>query len=253
MIRFFLLLLLGAFSPLFSHTKFLDRSIYSQKKVYSIPKIIHQIWVGDAEIPETYLAWMQTWKDFHPDWEYKLWTDKDIDDFPWKNRKAFDAVKNPGMKSDIWRYEIVYNYGGLYVDADMECVRSFDPIHERLEFYAGYDTPCGRCIGNNIFAAKAKSPYLEKLCSALEKDTAKIIKHDGSYDQVQILTGPHFINKVLRPMIKSKKDKRCVVFDASYFQPVNAGNHGTPVSQQEKFYVENTCFCIHYNGCSWCK
>jgi len=39
-----------------------------------IPKIIHQIWSGiDDPLPDFLKKWGQTWKEFHPDWQYEFW------------------------------------------------------------------------------------------------------------------------------------------------------------------------------------
>ncbi len=83
-----------------------------------IPKIIHQIWIG-PEIPKKFNSMMASWKRLNPNWEYKLWTNADIASFPMANREQFERAENLGMKSDIWRYEILKLYGGVYVDVDV--------------------------------------------------------------------------------------------------------------------------------------
>ena len=57
-----------------------------------IPKIIHQIWVGPHPFPETSKKLTQTWRNFNPDWEYKLWTNEDIAQFGLVNEKAYNAT-----------------------------------------------------------------------------------------------------------------------------------------------------------------
>ena len=52
-------------------------------------KIIHQIWLG-GEIPKRYSSYIEKLKKINPNWEYKLWTDKDIDIFGLKNIKLFN-------------------------------------------------------------------------------------------------------------------------------------------------------------------
>jgi len=52
-----------------------------------IPKIIHQTW-KDRDIPEKWRRWQQSWKIYHPDWEYRLWTHEDIDQFVWRHYKS---------------------------------------------------------------------------------------------------------------------------------------------------------------------
>ncbi len=78
-----------------------------------IPKTIHQIWLGDNRP----IKWMDTWKDLNPSWEYKLWTE-----LP----RQFDTLPSFAAKSDAFRYKILNDFGGVYVDADSECIRPLD-------------------------------------------------------------------------------------------------------------------------------
>ena len=112
-----------------------------------IPKKIHQIWIG-GPLPDKYLKYTKSWKIFHPDWEYRLWTGKDVDGILSGKRKAYDTATNYGMKSDILRYEILNKYGGLYVDTDFECLKPFDDLLH-LNFFTGigYDSKMQLYIG----------------------------------------------------------------------------------------------------------
>jgi mannosyltransferase OCH1-like enzyme len=91
-----------------------------------IPKIIHQIWMGD--IAKAPLEHMFGCKDLATQngWSYKLWDDEAISNelLPRMiNANAFSKFPNPHGKSDILRYEILYHWGGVYVDADTVCFR----------------------------------------------------------------------------------------------------------------------------------
>ena len=84
-----------------------------------IPKKIHQVWLG-GDLPDKYKRLTESWIKYHPDWEYKLWTDSDAAELELINREAFDSMKNLGMKSDLLRVEILNKFGGLYVDVDFD-------------------------------------------------------------------------------------------------------------------------------------
>jgi mannosyltransferase OCH1-like enzyme len=56
--------------------------------------------------------------EVHPDWKLFLWRDADIDRFGLKNQQEYDKSKDYAGKADIARYEILYRYGGMYIDAD---------------------------------------------------------------------------------------------------------------------------------------
>lgn len=102
-----------------------------------IPKIIHQIWLGSV-VPEVYEAYMQSWRTKHPDWEYYLWTDENVESlFPLYNQEFYDETKNYGTKSDILRWELLYRFGGVYLDMDYECLNPLDELHYVFDFYTG--------------------------------------------------------------------------------------------------------------------
>jgi len=93
---------------------------------YKIPKIIHQLWIGDKPPPSTM---MKTWKDKHPDFEYILWNE---DEFARRNfvsncSEQIELIREINGKADIYRWEILYQYGGIFVDADSICIESLDP------------------------------------------------------------------------------------------------------------------------------
>lgn len=101
-----------------------------------IPKIIHQIWIGEF-VPEKFKAFQESWKRYHPDWEYRLWTQHDIALNNWYNADLIARSRNPGETSDIMRYEILYRYGGVYLDMDFECLAPLDVLHYTYDLYVG--------------------------------------------------------------------------------------------------------------------
>ena len=236
-------------SSLLSHTSYLSKKIYHLPITDKIPKIIHQIWVGKKPIPAKYKEYMKTWVALHPDWSYRLWTDEDVNDFPWINKDLFLQAENPGMKSDIWRYEIVNQYGGLYVDTDMEAIRCFDEIHRRLEFYAGFFD--GKLIACGIFASKPNSPILLKLINSLKKSID--LQDFAIFDPYAIMesTGPMFFTRIINKLLPKLDKTVNIIFPQAYFQPVDCCHRGIPHSKYEFYSIAHICFCIDHNGCSW--
>ena len=96
-----------------------DYGVRQEKK---IPKIIHQMWIGKN--PNPFVKEMQDWKEKNPDYEYKLWTDDNIPKL--RNQKQYDEIKQWCGKGDILRYELLYDYGGIYLDSDTVCVNPLD-------------------------------------------------------------------------------------------------------------------------------
>jgi len=90
-------------------------------RINSIPKIIHQIWIGDKAEPP--MQWIETWsKDFveqNPGYVHVLWRDEDLKILEMVNRDLYDAEPTLPGKADIARYELLRRYGGVYIDADI--------------------------------------------------------------------------------------------------------------------------------------
>lgn len=99
-----------------------------------IPKIIHQIWLGPKPAPTRLF---NTWKETHPDFEYILWTENNLPKLI--GQAQFDAAARYNTKSDILRFQVLYNMGGVYVDADSYCLK---PIHALMHTnFTAYE-PC---------------------------------------------------------------------------------------------------------------
>jgi hypothetical protein len=116
-----------------------------------IPRIIHQIWIGPDRLPEGHRAWIETWKEHHPEWEHRLWTEDDLPDDPIRP-EVLNRLRSPVERADILRLEILYRQGGVYVDTDVECLRPMD------DALAGHDF-VGVCLKpgrmTNTFIASA--------------------------------------------------------------------------------------------------
>ena len=134
-----------------------------------IPKIIHQIWLG-SPVPEKYFAWMRTWM-YRQGWEYKLWTDKDIESLLIYNEELYNRARSYGELTDILRLEILLHHGGLYVDVDFECLKieMFEELGKSFDFYVGFEPIVHGIVAgipkicNAIIAATPYHPIIKNL------------------------------------------------------------------------------------------
>lgn len=212
-----------------------------------IPKIIHQIWLG-SPLPEKYLVLQETWKKNHPDWEYKLWTDKDIDEFGLINRAFYDETSNWGAKSDIARYEILYRIGGLYVDTDFECLRPFDVFNHCCDFYAGAAYCSEVIIYNGLIGAAPGHPILKACIDGMRG----IGKDSETCDEIQVRTGPFFLTRRFFEAIRNH-DGPSVIFPPNYFYPWPNFERANNARQQVLSWVRPETFAIHHWHVSWAK
>lgn len=99
-----------------------------------IPKIIHYCWFGRTPLPPLAIKCIESWRKFLPDYEIKEWNENnfDVDSIPY-TKEAY-AAKKYAFVSDYARFWILYKYGGLYFDTDVEVIRPMDDIIERGPF-----------------------------------------------------------------------------------------------------------------------
>ena len=93
-----------------------------------IPKIIHYCWFGHNPLPPLALKCIASWKKYLPDYEIKEWNEDnfDVNIIPY-TQEAYAAGKY-AFVSDYARFWILYKYGGIYFDTDVEMIRPIDDI-----------------------------------------------------------------------------------------------------------------------------
>src|SRR5439155_16470073 len=157
----------------------------------SIPRLFHWIWLGDDPLPEQHRAWMDSWLKLNPGWTHDLWTEENRPRFV--NEAQFLAADSLWQKADIARYEIVYRYGGIYLDTDTECLRSFEPLLEGVEAFAVEHRPRHRpaTVENFAIGAIPGHPWLAETIARLPA----AMKAGGGVLQE---TGPRFLAEVTR-------------------------------------------------------
>lgn len=127
-----------------------------------IPKIIHQIWIGTKQPPYKLMA---TWKEKHPDFEYILWNEKEIENrgiiFECQNK--IDDIEEFYGKVDIMRWELLYRYGGIFIDADSICIESFDDVLMSYGGFMGFENEIMRpgliAVGTMAFPKNHAIPF----------------------------------------------------------------------------------------------
>ena len=130
-------------------------NINKDNTVGGIPKIIHQIWVGNSKPPKLNSFYMNTCK--MDGWKYKLWTDEDLTkkNFPITFNLIEKIIqvgkldkklnKKLAQIADLMRLELLYRNGGVYIDTTAECLKNLDDLlnHKNYKFVVSNEDPCG--------------------------------------------------------------------------------------------------------------
>lgn len=190
----------------------------------NIPKIIHQIWLGPKPPPH---QWLDTWKNKHPEWEYHLWREDNIP--PLHNQKQFDAIKDYAGKADILRVELLYRFGGVYLDADSECLRPLDHSLLRYHFFAAYENEALRpgLIGNSAIGAEPNHPIMQGLITAISQI------EDVNERKPWAIVGPLLFTKVIK-----QYEARCrpvAILPSHTFYPIH--HKGLSYTGRGKIYA----------------
>lgn len=194
-------------------------------------KTIHQVWVGEADIPDEELAFAETFRKKCPDWMLLLWTDNPdkFKDGPWHDRHAppeshlgqcFKVIRErtdpkilPALMSDIIRLDVLTLFGGVYMDTDIYCVKDITPLFARPKLALAHEY-MNNAVGNCMIAAEREHPALYTCMNNIYFKIQAVVIRGGRMEPVPI-TGPHPV----RESLSSHPD--CVVFPYEVFSPWN--------------------------------
>lgn len=178
-----------------------------------IPHTIHRVWLGGAE-PDWLAAFAATWE--RPGWEIRQWSDDNVGElFPLRNQAIFDeapeiAPDHVGqLRSDVLRLEILDRFGGVYVDADFECIRPIDDLLDGIDCFAAWESQ-DRWIGNTVLGAVSGHPFVDALIARLP---GNVRRRRGS--RPNKLSGPQYVTRVYRAEFEGS----VTVFPQGLFYP----------------------------------
>lgn len=122
---------------------------YRANKEMVIPKKIHYVWVGGNPLPKSAVDCIKSWRYFNPDYEIIEWNESNYD-FS-KNRYMNQAYEEEkwAFVSDYASLDIVYTHGGIYLDTDVETLKSFDELLYNTAF-CGFECPSYVNLGSGF-------------------------------------------------------------------------------------------------------
>jgi mannosyltransferase OCH1-like enzyme len=164
-----------------------------QPRTQHIPRILHLVWVGKSNQPDYLIKHISKWNELMPHWTVRLWTNGDLTDseFDKDVLEKINAADKGTQKADILKYYVVWKYGGIYVDADVEPTRCLDPIIYMSDLVICHHNEVSwEYIGVGFFAASPHHPVLKKavdICLEAQLNT----------DSPHMTTGPHAFGRAV--------------------------------------------------------
>lgn len=130
-----------------------------------IPKVVHYCWFGRNQLPKLALKCIESWKKYLPDYQIKEWNEDnfDVNMIPY-TRQAY-AAKKYAFVSDYARFYILYQYGGLYFDTDVEVIEPIDDIIAKGPFM-GCETDANLSAEAGSNTIPTVAPGLGLCCNA---------------------------------------------------------------------------------------
>ena len=189
-----------------------------------IPKVIHYCWFGRNPLPDSAQKYIASWRKFFPDYEIKEWNEDNFDvGIIQYTREAYEAKKY-AFVSDYARFWILYNYGGLYFDTDVEVIKSMDDIVTQGAFMGtelidtdgfpnvnpglGFGMDKGNTILESLLNKYARLHFKESDGSfnlrTIVDYTTEVLKENG----LKPITGIQIVNSVC-------------IYPTTYFNPFN--------------------------------
>lgn len=206
-----------------------------------IPKVIHYCWFGRNPLPPLATKCIASWKKFLPDYEIKEWNEDnfDVNIIPY-TKEAYEAKKY-AFVSDYARFWILYRYGGIYFDTDVEVIKPLDDIIERGGFM-GLESNLNCNPGLGLGCA----PNLNQYKKILDRYGTLHFKHADS--SLNLKTVVEYTSELLikeglsnKPGIQKIND--IYIYPSEYFCPIN-------IITKKIHITQNTRTIHHYMG-SW--
>jgi mannosyltransferase OCH1-like enzyme len=221
------------------YTKNYERQ-FTQDQPYKIPKVIHFIWLGPRSFPAESVENVRTWMAQNPDWRVKFWTDRkrplpcngmelcDVKDFSFlRLKKAFEQSQNWGEKSDVLRFEILFQEGGVYVDHDANCLKPFEGMHRGYDFYCGLEAPHPPFVGlnitcgNGVIGSRPRHPVVGRVIDLIDQrweGLGRRFRSQDGYSRTQLVIQRTYIalTHALRDSL-AKEGNVDIVLPAGYF------------------------------------
>ena len=205
-----------------------------------IPKIIHYCWFGGNPLPELAQKCIASWKKFCPDYEIKEWNESNYDVRKIQyTAQAYDAKKY-AFVSDYARFDILYKYGGVYLDTDVELIKPLDEIVKQGAF-CGVEHPGLVNVGLGM-ATPAESQIFHEILDSYQSD--KFINADGTYNLKTVVVR---VSDIFKKYGFSNKDgiqeiAGFRIYPAEYFCPKN---------YLGEINLTASTYSIHHFDASW--
>lgn len=208
-----------------------------------IEKKIHYFWIGNRPLGEKEKKCIDSWRKFLPDFEIIKWNEKNYEFNYCKYMQDAILNKKYGFAIDVARLDVVYRYGGIYLDTDVEIIRPFDNFILNNKAICCFEGKRGINFGS-ILGSERENPLILKLLEQYKQRS--FVLDDGS---LNLTTCTDYQAKDLKKFALVKlngKTQFCsdiTVFSSDYFDPKDVNT--------EIIKITNNTYSIHQFSGTW--
>lgn len=178
-----------------------------------IPKKIHYCWFGQSEKPKLAQKCIESWKKFCPDYELIEWNEENFDIHRNPYTEMCHIQRKYAFLTDYVRLWVVYQYGGIYMDTDVELIRPLDTLLKHTAYF-GFEN--NEYINTGIgFGAEKNHLVIQKMLREYD------VLLDGKHGTIgcPILNTRAMLSLGLQQNGAFQKLEDCTVYPAEYFNP----------------------------------
>lgn len=207
----------------------------------AIPKIVHYCWFGGKEKPDSVKKCIESWKKFLPDYQLVEWNEDNFNIEKLQYTKESYVAKKYAFVSDVARIEALYQYGGIYMDTDVEVLKTFTPLLD------------ARCI-----LGMEEKGYVATSFMAFEKEHPLVKQFLNLYENIsfldkngQIITGTN-VAKLTNLLIEKgfvqenyyqELEEGIKIYPKEFFSPYDYINC--------HYNITENSYCVHHFAVSW--
>ncbi|MCF0126403.1 MAG: glycosyl transferase, partial [Clostridia bacterium] len=225
-----------------------------------IPKIIHYCWFGGNPLPRSALKCIASWKKFFPDYEIKEWNESNYNINCCDYVQEAYAAKKWAFVSDYVRFDVLYKYGGIYFDVDVEVIKSLDDIINKGPFMGCESKIIGISI-SDVLKGNFKTKKLVSIAPGL--GLGVIPGHELYKTVLDSYHSSHFVNREYKSytvvqritdilkekgfdeFLQNKVQNVCSVniYPCEYFSPIDLTTRTLKITENTR--------TIHHYAASW--
>lgn len=206
-----------------------------------IPKKIHYFWFGGNEKPKSVQKCINSWKKYCLDYEIIEWNETNFDIHCMSFVEQAYEAKKYAFVSDVARLMVVYEYGGIYMDTDVEVIKPLDDLLENRA-YMSFENDENINTGQG-FGAEAGMPFFKEHIDVYKN--WNFINDDGTYNQIGCPKVATDLFKTKGIFLDGSEQTVCDIhiYPAEYFNPYD--------SLTGKLTKTPNTYSIHWYDASW--